>query len=78
MTREQPKNFEEELNRLEEIVQALESEEIDLERSLELFEEGIRLAGSAQKRLEQTELRIKKLMGELEEEIRVEDLLEEE
>jgi exodeoxyribonuclease VII small subunit len=40
------------LARLEEIVRQLESEQISLEESLELFEEGVKLADSIQKEAE--------------------------
>lgn len=57
---------EEALARLEEIVRSLESEEISLEDSLRLFEEGVRLADALKKRLEESELRVRKVLEEAE------------
>ncbi len=54
------------LARLEEIVRQLESEQISLEESLELFEEGVKLADSIQKRLSEAQLRVKKVLEEAE------------
>jgi exodeoxyribonuclease VII small subunit len=54
------------LARLEEIVRQLESEQISLEESLELFEEGVKLADSIQKKLSEAQLRIKKVLEETE------------
>jgi exodeoxyribonuclease VII small subunit len=54
------------LARLEEIVRQLESEQISLEESLELFEEGVKLADSIQKKLSEAQLRVKKILEEAE------------
>jgi|FaiFalDrversion2_1042247.scaffolds.fasta_scaffold34246_2 exodeoxyribonuclease VII small subunit len=54
------------LTRLEEIVRQLENEQISLEESLELFEEGVKLADSIQKRLSEAQLRVKKILEEAE------------
>lgn len=54
------------LARLEEIVRQLENEQISLEESLELFEEGVKLADSIQKRLSEAQLRVKKVLEEAE------------
>lgn len=59
---EQPKSFEASLEALEEIVHALESGDLPLEKSLELFEEGIRLSRQCQERLNQAERRIEVLL----------------
>lgn len=59
---EAPLSVEGALARLEEIVKALEGEEVSLERSLELFEEGVKLADTLKKRLEESELRVKKVL----------------
>lgn len=56
-------NFEASLGRLGEIVEQLESGELALERSLELFEEGVRLARASQARLEQAERRVEELLS---------------
>ncbi len=56
------KKFEAAMVRLEEIVTELESGDLELERSLKLFEEGIKLARICQKRLEEAERRVEILM----------------
>lgn len=59
---EQPRSFEASLEALEEIVQQLESGDLPLEKSLELFENGIRLSRQCQERLSQAERRIEVLL----------------
>ena len=58
------RTFEEQMNRLEEIVGKLESEEISLEEALELFEEGTAIVKSAQKKLQESRLKVQKVLGE--------------
>lgn len=63
-------SFENALNRLEEIVELLESGENPLEKSLDLFEEGVNLVKLCNKKLEVVENSIKVLVnnnGEFEE-----------
>jgi exodeoxyribonuclease VII small subunit len=55
-------SVEEALARLEQIVQSLEEEDVSLEKSLALFEEGVRLADLLKRRLEEGELRVKKVL----------------
>lgn len=55
-------DIEESLDRLEEIVNYLESEEVSLEDSIRLFEEGIKLADGIKKKLDQSKLNIKKVI----------------
>jgi exodeoxyribonuclease VII small subunit len=59
---EQPRSFEASLEALEQIVQQLESGDLPLEKSLELFEQGIRLSRECQERLSQAERRIEVLL----------------
>jgi exodeoxyribonuclease VII small subunit len=59
---QQPKSFEASLEALERIVQELERGDLPLERSLELFEEGIALSRQCQERLGQAERRIEILL----------------
>ena len=59
---EQPKSFEASLEALEQIVQDLEEGDLPLEKSLELFEQGIRLSRECQERLNQAERRIEVLL----------------
>jgi exodeoxyribonuclease VII small subunit len=57
-------SYEDSLERLEEIVQRLESGNLTLDESLRLFEEGTHLSKVCQKRLTEAELRIERLVGE--------------
>jgi exodeoxyribonuclease VII small subunit len=59
---EEPKSFEASLESLEEIVQQLEGGDLPLEKSLELFEQGIKLSRQCQERLSQAERRIEVLL----------------
>ena len=56
-----PPRFEEILDRLEAIVNSLESEELDLERSIQAFEEGVALARECHRRLDDAEHRVEVL-----------------
>jgi exodeoxyribonuclease VII small subunit len=56
-------SFEAALERLHEIVERLESGELDLEESLVLFEEGVRLSRASQARLNSAEKRIEELLA---------------
>ncbi len=55
---EQTRSFEASLEALEQIVRQLESGDLPLDKSLELFEQGIRLSRECQERLSQAERRI--------------------
>ncbi len=55
------------LLRLDEIVAALEGGEIELERGLALFEEGIRHIRESERLISRAELRVEELVGEAEE-----------
>jgi exodeoxyribonuclease VII small subunit len=55
-------SFESNLKRLEAIVAQLESERLDLNAALGLFEEGIELLRLASGELEETETRVKELI----------------
>jgi exodeoxyribonuclease VII small subunit len=56
-------SFEATLERLHQIVDRLESGELDLEESLQLFEEGVRLSRASQARLDSAEKRIEELLA---------------
>ncbi|HEY6802527.1 MAG TPA: exodeoxyribonuclease VII small subunit [Pyrinomonadaceae bacterium] len=60
--KEETRTFEASLEALEHIVHQLESGDLPLEKSLELFEHGIRLSRECQDRLSQAERRIEVLM----------------
>jgi exodeoxyribonuclease VII small subunit len=55
-------SFEEALSRLEEIVRALEDGDAELDRTLSLFEEGVKLSKLCHKRLESAEKKIELLV----------------
>jgi exodeoxyribonuclease VII small subunit len=55
--------FEDSIRRLSEIVEQLERGDLPLERSLDLFEEGVRLAKTSQARLDAAERRVEQLLG---------------
>ena len=56
------KNFEQAMNRLEEIVQQMEQEELSLDDSLKIFEEGMELSKFCYEKLNQSEQKLKKLV----------------
>lgn len=53
--------FEKAMKRLEIIVEELEKGELDIDRSLEIFEEGIKMSRVCSKKLEEAEKKIEKL-----------------
>jgi exodeoxyribonuclease VII small subunit len=68
MTKKKTKNtFEENLSRLEEISTLLEGEELGLDESISLFEEGIKLSKNCMTALKKAELKITELKSELSE-----------
>lgn len=56
-------SFEDSTQRLGAIVEELERGDLPLERSLELFEEGVKLARAAQERLDRAEKKVEELLG---------------
>ena len=62
MSNENSRSFESSLEELERIVRELEQGALPLERSLELFEQGVKLSRECQDRLNQAERRIEILM----------------
>ncbi len=69
MSEENKKTFEESITRLQEIAQILDSQEVDVETSIKLYEEGIVLAKECYKQLKDAELKITNLKKQLEDEI---------
>ncbi len=55
------KTFEENMQRLEQIVRAMERGDVPLEESLKLFQEGTQLVESCGKLLDKAELQVKKI-----------------
>ena len=61
MNKNKELSFEENLKELENIVEKLESGEIDLEKSVQLYEEGMILKKKCEEKLKKVELQIKKI-----------------
>ena len=55
------KSFEENMQRLEQIVRAMERGDVPLEESLKLFQEGTQLVQDCGKLLDEAELQVKKI-----------------
>ncbi len=53
--------FEKAMKRLEQIVEELEKGELDIDKSLEIFEEGIKMSRVCSKKLNEAEAKIEKL-----------------
>jgi exodeoxyribonuclease VII small subunit len=64
MALRRPNDFEKSFQNLEKIVQRLESEELPLDESLQLFEEGIRLSRFCHQRLEEVEKKIELILAD--------------
>ena len=64
----------EELARLEEIVRRLESDDVELDAALALFEEGVSRLRAARERLLAAELHVQAVLGEAGGDLRTADL----
>ena len=64
MARTRANEFEKAFQQLEKIVQRLESEELPLDESLQLFEEGIRLSRFCNQKLEEVEKKIELILAD--------------
>jgi exodeoxyribonuclease VII small subunit len=62
--RSRTNEFEKAFQQLEKIVQRLEGEELPLDESLQLFEEGIRLSRFCHQRLEEVEKKIELILAD--------------
>ncbi len=51
-------NFEKSLNQLEDIINKLENEDVSLDESIKLFEQGVKLSNDCRKTLETAEQKI--------------------
>ena len=67
-------SFEQRLKRLEQIVGELESDQIDLERALALFEEGVSCLKAASEELGKVEARVQRLVEKADGSFEVSDL----
>ncbi|MEK6374579.1 MAG: exodeoxyribonuclease VII small subunit [Acidobacteriota bacterium] len=72
MTSSRTNDFEQSFQKLEKIVQRLESEELPIDESLELFEEGIRLSRFCNQKLEEVEKKIELILADAKGQPRVE------
>ena len=59
--KDKEQTFEENLKKLEDIVDQLESGEIDLEKSVKLYEKGMILKNNCEEKLKKIELQIKQV-----------------
>ncbi len=66
--------FADDLDRLEAIVLALESQDLDLDQALALFEEGVERLRSARERLATAEARVRQVLSDQAGNLRVEDI----
>jgi len=78
MARTRTNEFEKAFQQLEKIVQRLESEELPLDESLQLFEEGIRLSRFCNQKLEEVEKKIELILADAKGQPRVEPFEESE
>jgi len=62
------------LKRLEDIVSALEAPDVDLDRALALFEEGVQVLQSARTRLGEAEARVQRVLEDAAGTLRLADL----
>ena len=74
MTQKKKRSFEQDCSRLEEIVESLEDDQLPLEESIKLFTEGVDLALKARGQLEQSEMKVKKLIAGMQGGFELEDL----
>ncbi len=66
-------SFEEAFRKLESIVDSLEDGDLTLDKSIKLFEEGMHLLHICGTRLDETELKIKKLIRNSEDQLKMDD-----
>ena len=71
---EDTRTFREELERLEAVVRELESGDVDLDRALKLFEDGVQHLRAARELLERAELTVKRVLEEADGTLRVDDV----
>lgn len=77
MSKKEDLNFEDLINKLEEITNKLEKEQLSLDESVKLFEEGIELSKKCNSKLEDAEKRISILINQ-DNEIKEENFIPEE
>jgi len=71
---EKKASLQDDLKRLEEVVRQLEAEDIDLDKGIALFEEGIKRLRSAREQLSSVEQRVQKVLEQAGGELTMTDL----
>ena len=71
---EKKTSLQDDLKRLEEVVRQLEAEDIDLDKAIGLFEEGIKRLRSAREQLSSVEQRVQKVLEQAGGELTMTDL----
>jgi exodeoxyribonuclease VII small subunit len=71
---EKKPSLQDDLKRLEEIVRALEAEDLDLDKAITLFEEGVKRLRTAREELGAVEQRVQKVLEQAGGELRLTDL----
>ena len=67
-------SLQDDLKRLEEIVRALEAEDLDLDKAIALFEEGVKKLRTAREQLGTVEQRVQKVLEQAGGELKLVDL----
>ena len=67
-------SLQDELRRLEEIVRRLESEDVDLDVALALFEEGVARLRAARERLADAEMKVRRVIEQADGTLELDDL----
>jgi exodeoxyribonuclease VII small subunit len=70
----EPESLEKALLRLEEIVTLMDSESVGLEKSMELFQEGMKLSRYCRKEISTAEQKVQKIIEDATGDLSVEDL----
>jgi exodeoxyribonuclease VII small subunit len=77
MTKEKPFNFEESMEKLEEIVKSLESENQSLEKNIQLFEQGLTISKELKTHLDSAEKKIEILSKDIDGNLSLDEFKEE-
>ena len=64
-TSKKDNSFERQLKRLEEIVETLEQGEVSLDEAIKMYEEGVQISKQCLEKLNQAELRLKRLSKDI-------------
>ncbi len=64
MQKKEKPSFKAEIERLEEIVRSLEADDLDLDQALGLFEEGVKRLKAARGLLQESEIKVQRVLEE--------------